>query len=178
MRFINVVVTGWLISGSALCWAQDVAETCVSARYKAFDFWIGEWNVYTADGKLAGTNSIRKMTGGCVVHESYTTGRGYNGQSVNIYDATRQVWHQTWVDSTGALLILEGGLVDGNMVLEGQSTNPDQTSTPQRISWTLNPDGSVRQLWQSGGPNGVWSLVFDGLYRRKSPQNSETAIRK
>jgi hypothetical protein len=36
-----------------------------------------------------------------------------------------------------------------------------------RITWTPNADGSVRQLWESSGPNGQWVVVFDGLYRRK-----------
>lgn len=167
MRLLIIVVTGWFLSICAPALAQNAPPACISEHHKAFDFWIGEWNVRTPDGKLAGTNSIKKDVAGCVLHESYSTGRGYSGQSFNIYDATRKVWHQTWVDSTGALLVLEGGLRDEKMILEGHSTNPDQTITRQRISWTLNLDGSVRQLWESAGPDGVWAVVFDGKYSRK-----------
>lgn len=96
-----------------------------------------------------------------------TPGCGYSGESFNVYDAPRKVWHQTWVDSRGLLLLLEGGIHDGKMVLEGQTTGTDQTIVKHRITWTPNPDGSVRQLWESTQPNGAWAVAFDGKYTRK-----------
>jgi hypothetical protein len=45
----------------------------MAAEYRAFDFWIGEWNVRSATGKVAGTNSIKREIGGCVLHERYET---------------------------------------------------------------------------------------------------------
>ena len=44
---------------------------------------------------------------------SYTTPTGYTGESFNIYDSARRVWHQSWVDNAGLLLQLDGGLVAG-----------------------------------------------------------------
>ena len=81
--------------------------------------------------------------------------------------AGRKTWHQTWVDTTGTLLLLEGGLRSGSMVLEGQTTGTDALATKHRISWTPNPDGSVRQLWESTDAKGQWTVAFDGLYTRK-----------
>ena len=112
-------------------------------------------------------NSIKREIGGCVLHERYDTGRGYSGESFNIYDAARKVWHQTWVDSAGLLLLLEGGPRDGRMVLEGQTTGTDGKTTKHRITWTPNPDGSVRQFWESTATNGDWTVAFDGKYTRK-----------
>jgi hypothetical protein len=142
-------------------------QPCTASEHQAFDFWIGEWNVHGANGKLAGTNSVKREIGGCVLHERYDTGRGYSGESFNIYDAPRKVWHQTWVDSGGLLLMLEGGIRDGKMVLEGQTTGLDQKVTRHRISWTPNPDGSVRQFWESTVNSGDWTVAFDGKYTRK-----------
>ena len=147
--------------------AQSTPQPCRSAEHRQFDFWIGEWNVHGPKGKLAGTNSIKKEYGGCVLHERYDTGRGYSGESFNIYDASRKVWHQTWVDSGGLLLLLEGGLVDGNMVLQGKSIGTDGKESSQRITWTPNADGSVRQLWESTDSKGDWTVAFDGKYTRK-----------
>jgi hypothetical protein len=147
--------------------AQSPPGPCDSPEHRAFDFWLGEWNVHGPKGNLAGTNSIKKEYGGCVLHERYETGRGYSGESLNIYDAPRKVWHQTWVDSSGLLLRLEGGLVDGKMVLTGKTVGADGKETGQRITWALNDDGSVRQLWESSGPDGEWTVVFDGKYTRK-----------
>lgn len=143
------------------------AAACTAPEHRAFDFWLGEWQVRTPDGKLAGTNRIEREYDGCVLHEKYTTGRGYSGESLNIYDAPRKVWHQTWVDTTGMLLMLEGGLRDGRMVLEGQTTGADSVVTKHRITWTPGADGSVRQLWESMDAKGQWAIAFDGAYTRK-----------
>ncbi len=143
------------------------AATCDSPSHRAFDFWVGHWQVKTPDGKVAGVNRIEREYGGCVLHERYTTARGYSGESLNIYDAARQVWHQTWVDNTGMLLLLEGGMRDGKMVLEGQTLADNGPATRHRITWTPNADGSVRQLWESTDANGRWATAFDGLYTRQ-----------
>jgi len=139
------------------------------SEYRAFDFWIGEWEVRTSDGELAGINRVAREYGGCVLHERYATDRGYSGESLNTYDVGRKVWHQTWVDSSGTLLLLEGGLRNGSMVLEGQTVGTDTQVTMHRITWTPNANGSVRQLWESTDANGRWSSVFDGMYTRKQP---------
>jgi hypothetical protein len=140
---------------------------CEASEHRQFDFWIGEWNVRTPDGKLAGVNSIKREYDGCVLHERYSTPRGYSGESLNMYDAGRKVWHQTWVDTSGALLLLEGGLRGGSMVLEGQSVGPNGQITKHRITWTPNANGTVRQHWQSTDPQGQWTTAFDGTYTRK-----------
>ena len=156
---------GALAATAAIC---AHAAPCDGAAFREFDFWLGEWEVRTPDGKLAGTNQIEREYGGCVLHERYRTGRGYSGESLNIYDASRKRWHQTWVDDAGTLLTLEGGLVDGRMVLQGRGTAEDGKQIEHRITWTPNADGSVRQLWESTGPQGGWSVAFDGAYTRKA----------
>lgn len=143
------------------------AGPCDGDEYRQFDFWLGEWNVHTADGRLAGTNTITREYGGCVLHERYVTGRGYEGESLNTYDAGRRLWHQTWVDTSGTLLVLEGGLRGESMVLEGQVLGRDGVATRHRITWTPRADGSVRQHWESGDGDGNWTNVFDGVYTRK-----------
>ncbi len=116
---------------------------------------------------LAGSNRIEREYQGCVIHERHATSRGYSGESLNIYDATPKVWHQTWVDNSGTLLLLEGGLREGRMVLEGQTTEADGGITRHRITWTPNADGSVHQFWESTDAAGNWTTAFDGTYTRK-----------
>lgn len=151
----------------ALCSGVANAGACDASEHRHFDFWLGEWNVHTPDGKLAGVNSIKREYDGCVLHERYSTPRGYSGESLNMYDAGRKVWHQTWVDTSGALLLLEGGLRSGSMVLEGQSVDPKGLITKHRITWTPNPNGTVRQHWESTDAKGKWITAFDGTYSRK-----------
>jgi len=155
-----------LVMGAASMLPASAAP-CDEPVHRAFDFWLGEWEVRTPDGKLAGNNRIEREYGGCVLHERYTTGKGYSGESLNIYDASRKIWHQTWVDTDGTLLLLEGGLREGRMVLEGQTANADGPATKHRITWSNNPDGSVRQLWESTDAKGQWTIAFEGKYTRK-----------
>ena len=77
------------------------------------------------------------------------------------------MWHQTWVDDGGLLLTLEGKLVGTSMVLEGVGPAQDGKLVKQRITWTPNKDGSVRQLWESVDPKGEWTTVFDGSYTKR-----------
>jgi hypothetical protein len=122
--------------------------------------------VQRPDGTIAGINRIEVKHDGCVLREQYTGSGGYSGESLNIYDPARGVWHQTWVDSSGLLLLLEGGMRGGSMILEGQTIGDDGESIRQRITWTPNADGSVRQLWESTDAEGQWGTVFDGRYTR------------
>lgn len=139
---------------------------CSSAEHRQFDFWLGEWEVRGSAGRLAGKNRISQVFGGCALHEQYDTGRGYSGASFNVYDAGRKRWHQTWVDTSGTLLLLEGAFVEGRMVLEGETAGTDGSKTRHRITWTPNADGSVRQLWESTHRAGEWTVAFDGKYTR------------
>jgi hypothetical protein len=155
------------LSPAVAATAPVAAAPCDAPEHRAFDFWLGEWQVRTPDGKVAGLNRIEREYDGCVLHERYTTERGYKGESLNVYDAPRKVWHQTWVDNSGMLLLLEGGIRDGKMVLEGQAAGADGKPIKHRITWTPNADGSVRQLWESTDAKGQWTTAFDGMYTRK-----------
>lgn len=160
-----------LLVAAAACFAQPRPTPCATADHRQFDFWLGEWEVRGPAGRLAGINRIASEYDGCVVHERYETQRGYRGESLNVYDAGRQVWHQTWVDNGGLLLVLEGAFRANRMVLEGEVRGADGSRTRHRITWTPDADGSVRQLWESTNDRGEWTVAFDGRYtRRKAPQ--------
>ncbi|HEX5756962.1 MAG TPA: hypothetical protein VFY12_11510 [Arenimonas sp.] len=162
------ILIRFLLASSLLLGASGSANAaCEGDAHRQFDFWLGEWEVHTPEGKLAGVNRISREYDGCVLHERYTGASGYTGESLNIFDAARQVWHQTWVDSGGTLLLLEGGLQDGAMVLGGRGRNAKGVDVEHRITWTPNADGSVRQHWQARETDGEWKTVFDGRYTRK-----------
>jgi len=143
---------------------------CDLPEHRQFDFWIGEWEVTNPDGTLAGVNIIEKVLDGCVLNESWTGASGaMRGHSYNIYSRAKGVWHQTWVDTTGNLLEIEGGIVDGKMVLEGDGIGQSGQPIRHRITWTPNDDGSVRQHWQVTADGGEsWNDAFDGLYKKKT----------
>src|SRR3954468_10901366 len=167
--FLVSAVVLLLIQGTSPTQAQTTASAkpCTTPSYRQFDFWIGTWNV-TQAGKVAGQNKIESILNGCALMESWQGTGGVTGHSLNIYDSTRDVWHQTWVDSSGSLLTLEGRFKAGAMVLEGVATDEKGVKTRQRITWTAASADEVRQLWQSSTDAGkTWKTEFDGLYRRQ-----------
>jgi hypothetical protein len=141
---------------------------CTGNAYRAFDFWLGDWEVRAPDGRLFGHNRIEAGYGGCVVHERYTTAAGYRGESLNGYDRNLGTWHQTFMDNAGLVLRLEGGPADGGMLLEGEGKARDGTRIRHRVRWSVEPDGRIRQRWDTRrGDNPEWTLVFEGLYQRR-----------
>ena len=168
MTNLRRLLLGLLLLCSLAPHATGQQAPCSDPAYRQFDFWVGKWEVFRPDGKLAGNNRIEKEYGGCVVHERYATPGRYTGESLNSYDPARKVWHQTWVDNSGTLLLLEGRFNGKSMVLEGKTVDSAAKETKHRISWTPNADGSVRQLWESTDAKGAWTVAFDGLYKRVS----------
>ena len=138
------------------------------AEARQFDFWVGEWIVTNPAGKAAGQSKIESIAGGAGLLENWTGAGNYTGKSLNAYNAAKKQWQQYWVGSDGGVLELVGGIVDGRMVL---SARHDVKGKPviERITWTPNTDGSVRQHWEQSGDDGkTWTTAFDGLYRKKS----------
>jgi hypothetical protein len=135
-----------------------------------FDFWLGSWKVFDPDGRLVGTNRISALFGGLALMEEWEGNGAVSGRSLNSWDAGRDAWHQTWMDSSGSTLLLDGGLRDGSMVMEGSAPSgaKDEPWDRHRITWTPSESGTeVRQLWETSGDDGqTWSVAFDGRYRR------------
>lgn len=151
-----------------LAFGQAPAQRpCAQPERRQFDFWIGDWNVTDQKtGQKAGENTIVAIHDGCALQESWRGAQGGTGTSLNAFFAGK--WHQTWVDGNGLLLRLDGGLVDGRMVLEGETPARDGTRVRHRLSFEPRPDGSVRQHWESSRDGGQsWATVFDGLYVKK-----------
>jgi hypothetical protein len=166
---IAVVTVALLAAAATPAAAQDQAEPCTEAEHGQFDFWLGDWEVYTADGQLAGTNRITRVHGGCVLREEWTANGGGTGESFNVYDPARGEWHQTWVDGQGRLLLLDGGLDGrGRMVLRGERPRGDGVTVTDEISWEPMEDGTVIQVWSASTDAGAtWRELFRGVYREK-----------
>ncbi|MBL8345173.1 MAG: DUF1579 family protein [Rubrivivax sp.] len=174
-------LAGWLVVLAAQTALSGVAPAqgtptpptpppCAAPEYRQFDFWLGEWDVSTADGKAAGRNHITRIAGGCALHENWVGRGGFTGQSLNGWNARTRRWQQTWLDSSGGRLDLAGGWRDGAMVLEGSEPHPKTPGAVlrHRIAWTPGADGGVRQHWQTSEDDGkTWATAFDGRYVRR-----------
>jgi hypothetical protein len=167
-RALGFVLASALMGAPTLRSARAASEACSAPDYRQFDFWLGQWEVQTPDGKHAGTNNITRILGGCVLQEHWSGAKGMHGTSFNIYDAAAGRWHQTWVDDRGTLLTLDGRLENGAMVLRGETHGHDGVTMTQRITWSKLANGHVRQLWEaSRDGGGTWQVVFDGIYIKR-----------
>src|SRR5919106_456991 len=94
---------------------------CAGPEFRQFDFWLGDWDTYeVADtSKVVARNRVTRILGGCVLREAYEQNDGLVGESYSLWDEARGVWHQSWVTNRGTLLLLDGGLDGGRMVLTG-----------------------------------------------------------
>lgn len=142
---------------------------CSAPQHRQFDFWIGEWEVSDPRGQHLGSNRIERVLNGCVLYESWTGAGGSRGHSLNAWDPSDNKWHQSWFDNEGTILNISGGMINGEIIMEGERRLTDGTRQLERITWTPNADGTIRQRWQSSRDQGMrWTVVFDGIYRKQN----------
>ena len=149
--------------------ALSQLQPCTTTEHRAFDFWIGEWDVSSPTNKSWHAKSFITLgNDGSSIHEDYTSMGGYAGRSINFYDAAKEQWYQTRIDNQGQTLFLPGNFVDGAMVLQDKSN---------RITWSNLRDDKfrddqfrddrVRQHWESTTAGGQsWTTAFEGYYQR------------
>jgi hypothetical protein len=139
---------------------------CTAPEYHQFDFWVGDWDAFDFDNpttKVARTQ-VDLILEGCALRENYQATDGHQGQSFSIYDASRKVWHQTWVTNRGQLLVIEGTLEAGEMALTG--VDP-AAAEPTLVRGTWKPvSGGVREIGvtstdgaKPGNRGSIWPFV-------------------
>jgi hypothetical protein len=165
-----------LMTAPALAQSVPMAASpsgCNSAESRQFDFWLGYWEIHPRDAdKIIAHSLIEKRYAGCAIRENWMplgkelTG---GGGSLSMYDPDRRQWRQTWIDSTGVRVDLDGGLEGPVMTLTGKWKNfagagKDATV---RMHYQLQADRELRQWAESSVDGGKsWTTSFDFLYRR------------
>ncbi len=136
--------------------------------FNDWDFWVGDWNVYTNDDArtFQGTNSIEKKYNNCLITETWLgAGGGGGGFSINYYNPVKGEWRQTWV-ANGYSIDYTGGLnEDGAMELNGEIYGYRAgAATPFRGIWTPEENGDVIQHFDIQNAEGEWTVWFEGRY--------------
>ena len=145
------------------------AVPCSASEYRRFDFWLGEWDVFNPAGTKVGDSRIEKIIGDCVLLESYSGKKGYEGKSFNVYNASTRQWQQFWVDNAGAVLELSGTLRGNALAYSGSTRDSAGAVTRHRLTFFPVVRDSVRQLWEQSTDDGTnWTVAFDGRYVRKA----------
>ncbi len=135
-----------------------------SPAHRAFDFWIGTWDV-SSQGAPAGHNEIIPVSGDCVLYENWTSVTGGTGKSFNFYDSAEGHWRQIWIGDRGGVIEFTGQFEDGVLHYTAETKNPNGTTTLHKLDFYPNEDRSVRQHWQQSNDGGeTWQVAFDGHY--------------
>jgi len=153
--------------GAPVAPAPPDPPRCAGPEHRQFDFWLGDWDAYDADALQEPAARVRvdAILDGCAVHETYSGVHGAVGESFSIYDASRRVWHQTWVTNRGQLLVLEGEYRDGKMTLRATETTAAGPVLWRGV-WTPQ-DGGVRETAETSSDGGqTWKPRFDMLFLR------------
>lgn len=130
------------------------------AGHNAFDFWVGEWNVYGRRGMYAGKSFVTERTQGCMILEEWVRGRPGEGVSMSFIDPETGRWTQIY-RSPGLHSVYVGELnARGQMVMPGVTRLFGPDGAVRMISvrgvWTPLPNGHVIQHFQSQMPDGSW----------------------
>ena len=134
-----------------------------------FDFWLGSWVASWGEEGATGRNVIAKSFEGRVVEERFDGRPGveFRGMSVNVYDAPRDRWLQTWVDDEGNYFALEGAMRDGEMTLLCDRHNgEDQTLVYRMRFHDIEADAFTWSWERSTDRGGTYALAWRIAYRR------------
>jgi hypothetical protein len=140
---------------------------CIAPEYHQFDFFLGDWDTFNVgDAKtVVARNKVTRMVDGCAVREVYVETTGLRGESFSTYDTGRLVWHQSWVTNRGQLLLLEGGLQSGRMVITANERLPDGNAALLRGTWWSEPPAVREKAERSRDGVKTWTPVFDIVFR-------------
>lgn len=146
--------------------AEKRARPCeFDERFRQFDFWVGDWDVRTQQGALAGRNLIEHAENGCLMIENWTSNIGGSGKSVNFFDPALGKWRQVWVSSTGQVGEFTGEYKDGEMRFLGESHAPNGNRVTSRLTFFNLGQGKVRQLGEQSNDGGkTWTVSYDLYY--------------
>jgi hypothetical protein len=147
----------------------------VDPKYRQFDFWIGDWDVFGKTGNKAGESHIELILDSCIILENWKSansfkGLYYSGKSFNAYNARINQWQQTWVDNIGGKTEYSDGRFENDkMVFQTKPYlfNKDTMAIQRLTFYNLGPE-KVRQHGEISKDNGTtWATTYDLEYRRK-----------
>jgi hypothetical protein len=171
MRFTAFALAAFVAGGTVLAQASVPAPPppCASPDHRAFDFWVGSWDVYPNGGtKLVAHSLIERLYGGCAIRENWMPLGKTGGGSLSSWVPDDKAWRQTWVDSGGGRVEFRGGREGEAMVLTGFWKNILGPGKSALVRMTYSPQkgGAVRQKGETSVDGGkTWQPSFDFIYR-------------
>jgi len=168
------LVFSTFVAISASAHAEFISPKCDSAEHRAFDFWLGDWQVIDFNSKqLVAFDRVTKQLKGCLIQQELIwltdqfrdTDLNFRlqGKSFSSWNGAGY-WQMLWVDVHGGSLYVRGTVqADGS--LEFKTIEPAPDGRHVKAVWIKNQDGTIRHTgYSKNGDSGSWSVYFDWLY--------------
>lgn len=143
-------------------------KPCSAPEANQFDFWVGDWEL-TWNDSLHGTNIVAREMNGCSIHEKFADKKNkFFGESWSMYNPTKKVWQQTWVDNSGSYLVLEGGMKGKDMELSMPQKDKNGNAVIMSMIFYNITANSFDWDWRKSGDNGkTWTSQWKIHYKRR-----------
>ncbi len=155
--------------------ADTNARPCMFIpEWRQFDFWIGDWDVFTPQGQLAGQNTIQFALDGCLLVENWTSSLGGSGKSINFYDREEKAWRQIWVANNGTVTEFQGIYDQTERVLKFRSRPTSGRQPLYKLFFYPLTASTVRQYCEQSTDGGqTWTIRYDFTYVRRENAKEE-----
>jgi len=140
---------------------------------RAFDFWVGAWEVRDKKGNVVGHNTVDLVLGQCALIENWSGAMGGSGKSLNVFNRAKGKWQQTWINDKGDVTeYVDGETGPGTMRFTSRITKMEK-EVMLRLSFYKLDENSVRQVGEYSADNGqTWNVTYDYTYVREGQQAS------
>lgn len=136
-------------------------------EFTQLNFWVGEWEVFNKDQKLAET-VIQPVLKDCALEETWKAARGSDGRGMATYDARLKKWNYFWVSANGTMSHFTGELMGNEMRFATAQLQPDGVNRLRHWSLISLPDGKVRELSVGSNDDGkTWNTEYDYVWSKK-----------
>ena len=149
------------------------AQKLDSAQW--FDFWIGEWEAtwQEAGNQIGkGENTITTILDGKVIQEEFRilegSSKGFKGNSLSVFNPTKNTWNQAWADNQGGYFSFSGLLEDDNRIFITPPKEVNGKEVIQRMVFRNIQPNNFTWDWESSYDGGkTWKLLWQIQYQRK-----------
>ncbi|MDH3223206.1 MAG: tetratricopeptide repeat protein, partial [Gemmatimonadota bacterium] len=150
---------------------QANSEPCMHQEVsRRFDFWIGEWEVFSPQGAPLGENRVESVLVGCALVENWTNTAGRSGKSLNVYDPSLgdPAWRQLYVGDFGGVTdYRDGRWEDGVMHFQARVLGAQGDTLTRHMRFRPVGKDTVQQIIEDEDATGQTTLQFHGVYVRK-----------
>lgn len=152
------------IAACAFATPMLASAACTGAAYHRYDYFVGRWNVYHANGKRFATDLVTKELDGCALLEQWH-GQTTRGAGYSAYDTHTKRWIQTFFTDDGQVLVFRGNWTVQGMLFAGDDFTDAGMVEHNRVLFRPFKGGGFEEYWTVSTDNRTWKTAFDGIFK-------------